>query len=1255
MVMDLKEALIKVGSRHPEHQDQVRRLLRAMEKESMEILKDHGKRLFSNKLLKRFKRGFSKRNIRPLLMFYQRLRPIYEGTMDPPEEGFATRWRDIMKRVIRDVEDENVADFVEGLASDAKRIFRRMDSMDDVSKNNRKMKNVLNRLLPMLQDLFVRLGRDKDIYMKGITLKRPGFIKFELMDSRERKYERYKDRDEELADLEKEKDRLRDKINERIESEIERSGYNADRRPMADQVPMVGEKVQDDKKMKGKKRGDDVWMINEEFTDQLDLNELTGSTIELELEIDGKTYKVDDFKKEGGNWYIKTKSGDIPKQWGNCTLREKEVLVWDDDGDVLGPEEYKQKRKEHLESMDRLTNVMPKDEDFGDLRKFGTFVTGDARAGDVSDHGLGRKDAWVLVDKDPSFDPFQEVLDDPNGTLLFKLTSESTMERDPDDDDDAYEVVEVDTHVRPKDNQEFVHLELARPLNRSHGGYQLFEKSNIVDEYLENEEPEYRALSDDPDKRKAFTKIFPTVEIHGETVIASGRYKGIVLEDMINAKGRLIEGTAYDFDTETGLPTTLSNVEDAELREPYVTESEDDRLLLRIPSKNEFSDLRNKMGDLAQEAGKVNALENTGQTLFKFDPEHFRSVRETLKSVALSKKAKNKVESYFENMRKEQNKFSDENLRRYDADQMGGFTENFDFRNSQKEALAWLDGGSGMIGADTGAGKTLIGIGYTKDLMRKGVLEDEDDEVLFLHPASLRGNIESEVESFVENPEEVKKHLVTMTYSEFTYEMDVEHDPNEENKRDPDLDVIKGSDKDFIQQFEAVICDEASYLKSRTSKQSLMMQADHPRKVLMSASPMEKDPQDLYILTAIANNWELNDLDGLDNKRKFASRYSKTVGDKVAGVTEDPIQKQDLVDWMSVNMFQIDKTEMDDVDLPSLERDQETVTMPEEVEEEYRLLTGRIEEFLEKAVKFFRDRDEATYKEFKEEADMEGIESLEGITASLSGLFARLDQLQNQPDEVVDGVDHNPKLDRTIDHIKDEMGNSTRFLCWTDSPSFAPKAARYLSKELPGTKHASGTTDAIIVFKNGEVHEKYTESIYMDPETGEPMEDEKMWRNVIAEKYIQPNRDVISFTLTQSFTKGFNLQDFTRVVHLDRDGWNAENMKQRTARSWRQGQDEKVEETTIDMSFEEPQDENDRTLDRIRSYFQELEEGLFDEFVKETMKETPGKSWFGMKKEDAEMYDVERDIVELLMSPYAENFSEVKKKLKRAEMGGGQQ
>ena len=147
------------------------------------------------------------------------------------------------------------------------------------------------------------------------------------------------------------------------------------------------------------------------------------------------------------------------------------------------------------------------------------------------------------------------------------------------------------------------------------------------------------------------------------------------------------------------------------------------------------------------------------------------------------------------------------------------------------------------------------------------------------------------------------------------------------------------------------------------------------------------------------------------------------------------------------------------------------------------------------------------------------------------------------------------------------------------------------------------------------------------------------WQQFVLKEIITPDRRIRTLALYgPTYQYGHNLQAFDTVIHLDRDGWNSESMKQRTARAWRQGQDQPVDEITIDAVYDpntpEAQTELDGTLDEIRRYFQEMDADVFNAIMREAQGLDLGGEWEGLARHESSKTRLNQDIMELMTSPY---------------------
>jgi hypothetical protein len=159
--------------------------------------------------------------------------------------------------------------------------------------------------------------------------------------------------------------------------------------------------------------------------------------------------------------------------------------------------------------------------------------------------------------------------------------------------------------------------------------------------------------------------------------------------------------------------------------------------------------------------------------------------------------------------------------------------------------------------------------------------------------------------------------------------------------------------------------------------------------------------------------------------------------------------------------------------------------------------------------------------------------------------------------------------------------------------------------------------------------------------TGFALAKKSDWK-VIVLRLVQNDPTIDSLVLTSTYATGQNLQSFSNVIHLDRDTWSNETMKQRSARAWRAGQNESVNEFTLDTVYTTPTADVDAdlTLDKIRGIMQKMDDTLFNEVVIQAQGERLGEAWEGTKRERSLLHDVSRKMLERSLSPYASHLGD---------------
>ncbi len=315
----------------------------------------------------------------------------------------------------------------------------------------------------------------------------------------------------------------------------------------------------------------------------------------------------------------------------------------------------------------------------------------------------------------------------------------------------------------------------------------------ISDEQLEMAVGEVKlmALTDDKAKADKLARMFPTqkIEIDGEmrNVIVGGRFKGFLFDDMVNANGRMVEGTGWTYDYKKGKPIRR-NVGDTE---PYITtfEVEDKygnkttRLQINVPGgrDKESKRIRDRLyrlsGNTAGKAGSISSLKSEPETrrrTYSFDLKDYALIQSLVGgSLALSTDALRKVENYYEDLSLAESATADENLEFYSQKALGGFKKSMPpLLKVQKQALAWLDANDnkGVIALDTGVGKTVTSVAVMQKMIRDGKTDEgysytnsKGEEIvtngrfLWVCPKGLEGNLPKEIRAWLAGSNDAEK------------------------------------------------------------------------------------------------------------------------------------------------------------------------------------------------------------------------------------------------------------------------------------------------------------------------------------------------------------------------------------------------------------------------------------------------------------------------------------------------------------------
>ena len=896
---------------------------------------------------------------------------------------------------------------------------------------------------------------------------------------------------------------------------------------------------------------------------------------------------------------------------------------------------------------------------------------------------------------------------------------------------------------------------------------------------------EWSALTDDKAKQGKLTRVFPTKKMdfpiqddegnvlryEGVKVIVGGRYKGMFLDDMVNGLGRMIEGTAYTYSPMTGRKGKAPKRIKPEQREPYVTTADmtetmvirgkkvkkkTKKLFMRIDKSRAFNEIKYALRDMACSFEGYKGRQPKGTCIqsisyhkdtggqgagIYFDPKDFASIMDVAAGLSLSTAALEMMESFNQEQVYADRATTEENLQHYSTEAIGGFRPRAKLLTKQKEAVAWLEanGGSGVCALDTGIGKTFTSIAMMQKQLRDGMADEgasyttpDGEEVetngrfLYVCPKHLKGNLPSQVYKFMEDPNILKDKVDILTYAQFgTAQMRGKIPKSLQNKP-----FWKGRTKFDAKYYISIYFDEAHILKGTTQASKGALKLWHPRKVCMTASPMDKEPMEAFVLASVSNNTRLFSLPG-DNaaqtqavrdaqavKRRFKKRYCETVGGDVVGVKEDPSVKRELDQWVKRNVFYAEKTSVVERPLDEPTREPISISMDPVVENAYKALTSQFSKTMlgvakkwregggtgtsgedvkrfarlefRPVIKLMRDLSNRPEKALEDIATMVGTNKMPDGKA-IPPLLRRVVTAWREKASAAELRDvaskmENPKLAQAEQFITQKLAqtergpNPSRALLFTDDPEFCMDAVKFLGQKLGG-KTAVALKDQILIYqgttplkqvvfeRSPGMEDKLLESVSRADydKTGNvsviqlPLRkkaykrhklvrknatDNKYykpddWQQFAFEEVIGPDQGVKAVVLLGTeYAYGMNLQMFDTVIHLDRDSGQSETMKQRTARAWRQGQNNPVDEFTLDATYSAddpdgtPRDQNDLTFDQIKAAQQAVGKKVFDDIMIESLKTDLGGKWAKMVQRDASLSRLDKKVVELMMSPF---------------------
>lgn len=730
-------------------------------------------------------------------------------------------------------------------------------------------------------------------------------------------------------------------------------------------------------------------------------------------------------------------------------------------------------------------------------------------------------------------------------------------------------------------------------------------------------------------------KKFVTPDGIVKDVVTQGKYRGFCVQDLANAMGKFTgDGSVYTTDNVGNITHKyeMVNVSDGKLsinhpalEEPYMTWA-NGKFLIGIPNSDNWTAERQALSSLQK--GRSGSMILEGGKLrksFYFSGEDYESVKKCCGSILMSKKAQEELQKYYALVMQKELALKAENLERYKPEEVGGFKPTiggvpFMFNNKQLDSLAWLgvNGLKGVMALDTGIGKTLVGIGA----MQLAIKNNPEAKFLVVSPARLVGNFGGDVNTFLtENARDNllgnKKLKVDGKMEEVSY------------KKFVDM-VEKGID--FENEYECIIFDEVNEAL-RGEKARAIAKLKHPRKILLTASALEKSPMDLYRFVQLAEGVETSP----EKEKAFGETYLIQVGGRYVGVKPEMQHLFNM--WVKQNAYFAYKTEVNykDVGRPELKplyQESKKIVMDDSITTAY----GKVAEDLKKELALMQEKYLSLQKGFETDSERKKFErkfenfkdfAVGGFSAKVKLLhlfsinpnkaMTQFNKLYLNKEEKVTGLP-NPKVEEAsllaVKYVT--ASKPKRVIYFTEDSDVAKETIAKISDKIRGKLHALCLTSSIQFYWNGKplLNAKINKNTDLEkfnvesliPKTSAtkkktttqvPVEEQMSWAIDAVKKTIKDNPLVVTMVCNDSYARGFNLQSFGAVVHLDRDGWDSEEIKQRTARAFRQGQKDAVEEIILDAVM--PSNEN-ISIDDLRGLVHETDQKFFNSIISESKK-----------------------------------------------------
>lgn len=396
----------------------------------------------------------------------------------------------------------------------------------------------------------------------------------------------------------------------------------------------------------------------------------------------------------------------------------------------------------------------------------------------------------------------------------------------------------------------------------------------------------------------------------------------------------------------------------------------------------------------------------------------------------------------------------------------------------------------------------------------------------------------------------------------------------------------------FKGKYYACFFDEINEIfgakKADKEKNIAVSSLTHPRKVFLTASAIDRDPVDLYRLSTLAKG----QVPTAKSEKAFANKYGNVLAGRMVALKSNKEVREQFYNWVKENAYFAPKMDISqddmgvnytEVNLPVLQPLKSrtvSVRMPKSVERTYREESKRITKHMGLMLLKYRDL-RSTLDSLEEKGDFlekkdKPYQDLTRATGYVASALKKLSKVSSGEF----------KVKPATNVFKEDTDSRILYFCSDENKDLAELIVEKNSLIRPDMVHAICWTSFIHFYRNGkrialvtsrsnlstdQFDKKYEKknlwSLLKKADEAD-IEESATWAMDISKKYVKENGSLATVICNDKYARGFNFQTFTKVVHLDRGvGFDSEILKQRTARAYRGGQADQVEEIFIDATF----------------------------------------------------------------------------------------